>query len=392
MLRLQSLDSLRGIAAIIVVMHHVALIVPGLAENRQSLLANGFAEPNSWLYLTPLKLLVSGPAAVLVFFVLSGLVLSLTSIRRDHDSYPVFMIKRVTRIWPPFAFSILASMLLAILLRGRPAVGAYRWIDMTWSDPASIKTLVSHLLMLGNSITLNVPMWSLVHEMRVSVIFPLLVWATVANWRMSLGFSVALALAIGTIFHLEHMRGTLVSVMMTMVYLFTFVAGIAIALHLNAIRARVSALSSRTHGLLWAVALFGICCAPYRTHWIGGLTEMIGLLVSSAGAALIVILCASEGRAFQALTGRVPAYLGRISYSLYLLHMVVFAAMLHAFSASVPLIILLPLAVGISIIAADLSQRFIETPATDAGRRLARRWGERHMSSRRPTPKGSGSR
>jgi peptidoglycan/LPS O-acetylase OafA/YrhL len=75
--RLRSLDGLRGVAAIVVVAYHSLLISPSLAE---IVVNNQPAEPGSFwdlLLHSPLRILIAGNEAVIVFFVLSGLVLTL---------------------------------------------------------------------------------------------------------------------------------------------------------------------------------------------------------------------------------------------------------------------------------------------------------------------------
>jgi hypothetical protein len=76
--RLPSLDGLRGVAALIVVVHHTLLTVPSLSV---AYFLDGPAAVRGskawWLSWTPLHLIWAGGEAVIVFFVLSGFVLAL---------------------------------------------------------------------------------------------------------------------------------------------------------------------------------------------------------------------------------------------------------------------------------------------------------------------------
>ena len=84
--RIKSLDGLRGVAALIVVFHHILLTVPSLA------LAYEFTEPHyahDWLDIltyTPLHLIWDGPAAVVIFF--STAVAGFTSAPKSLPSGP----------------------------------------------------------------------------------------------------------------------------------------------------------------------------------------------------------------------------------------------------------------------------------------------------------------
>ena len=140
-----SLDSLRGIAALVVVLHHVLLSIPGWGEERGDLLAHGFGRPRAWVYLTPLRLLVDGPAAVLVFFALSGLVLAFAFIKADGERYAPYAVKRFTRIWPPFAAAILVAIGLKALLDPQPVRALSSWFATSWVEPTTLKSVLGTL-------------------------------------------------------------------------------------------------------------------------------------------------------------------------------------------------------------------------------------------------------
>ena len=67
--RLKSLDGLRGIAALLVVMWHSALLVPAFCNDSLGLNV-------TWRWWDPLNIFRLGSEAVLLFFVLSGFVLT----------------------------------------------------------------------------------------------------------------------------------------------------------------------------------------------------------------------------------------------------------------------------------------------------------------------------
>lgn len=79
--RLSSLDGLRGIAAVVVLIHHALLTLPQLADAYYDM--DGLSEISlAWiLTYTPLHVFWAGAEAVSLFFILSGIVLTLPVLR-----------------------------------------------------------------------------------------------------------------------------------------------------------------------------------------------------------------------------------------------------------------------------------------------------------------------
>ena len=78
----------------------------------------------------------------------------------------------------------------------------------------------------------------------------------------------------------------------------------------------------------------------------------------------------SDPWAVRVMANRGLQYLGRISYSLYLVHLVVQLAIIHAFYGRFPLSVLVPVALILTVLAADLINRFIEQPSQRLSHRL----------------------
>ena len=110
--RLTALDGLRGLAAFVVVLHHITLIATPLIQP-----AAGTTAPLFglwwWLENTPLKLLSAGRESVLVFFVLSGVVVVLPALKRVDFSWPGLIASRLIRLllpaWAAIALAIAAA-------------------------------------------------------------------------------------------------------------------------------------------------------------------------------------------------------------------------------------------------------------------------------------------
>src|SRR5690606_25572931 len=113
--RISSLDGLRGIAALVVLLYHLTLVArPFLETGRTS---------NAWWWITetPLKLLTAGTEAVLVFFVLSGFVVALPAFRAGFN-WVGMLTGRMLRLYLPVWASLALSVALLQLV---PRTGSH---------------------------------------------------------------------------------------------------------------------------------------------------------------------------------------------------------------------------------------------------------------------------
>ena len=86
------------------VVHHAALTLPSLALQNQ---LPDRSSPAWWLAYTPLHLGWAGGEAVLVFFVLSGLVLALPHLREPRrGTWLPYYLKRAVRLYVPVAVAV----------------------------------------------------------------------------------------------------------------------------------------------------------------------------------------------------------------------------------------------------------------------------------------------
>jgi peptidoglycan/LPS O-acetylase OafA/YrhL len=134
--RLHTLDSLRGLAALAVVFGHCLRVFPEFGTRP-------YPGPVSWagfvLKRTPLAVLVDGHVAVLIFFVLSGLVLSLPFQQGRMPSYGVFIGKRVARLYPPYLAAVVLGAVLSRLFADRLPRGDSVWLlTGNWAEPMDV--------------------------------------------------------------------------------------------------------------------------------------------------------------------------------------------------------------------------------------------------------------
>lgn len=367
--RFTVLDSLRGLAALAVVFWHLALTLLDAPAGSPYRLG---AEVAGFWRLSPLYPLIAGREAVIIFFILSGFVLSLPWVRGQRVPYGPFFVKRVCRIYLPYLATVALTFAAYALLGGRvvPELGA--WFNTPWQRDPSAAEVVNYALLVGSfeHEPYNIVIWSLVHEMRVSLAFPLLM-VPVMRWRWPVTLGAFLGVsALGTVLSATVGRGT--DYAGTLHYLVFFVVGALLAKHRADVVAWWRRGSRPLHLLLGAFAfalysyarvLSSFWNAP-RLAW-----DAEDLLVGVGAVVLIVWLLASRP------AGRVMEYpplvfLGRISYSLYLLHLLVLFSLVRVLPGS-NIYLLLPVALALSVGLAWLSYRVVELPSMRLGRYLA---------------------
>ena len=383
-MRVSELDSVRGVAAFVVLLHHLWMII--LPDQNTFPLA-GYPIPGGgtlatvafWISVTPLRLLFCGHAAVGVFFVLSGFALmkALENPRQRH--YTTFITRRFFRIYPPFGLAILSAAALSWLLHPQPLPTgdwpSLEWVNAYWTAPVTAQMVFGHLGMIataGYYNSLNSAMWTLVHEMRISLVFPLIAAAALLRPLWVLGAAV-LAFAMFSVTHLtqalashvqpESAAELFLSLLQTLRYLVFFVFGI-----LTATRApQISAWLERRRGikpLLWIASVL-LLAIPYTK----GYTE----LLYAVGSFLLLNLCLNSDTARALLRHQTLQWLGRISYSLYLTHLVVLLAVVYTLYGVVPMWMILLLVLVLSLVVATIFHHAVEMPSARLGKRMAGR-------------------
>ncbi len=332
-IRYTELDALRGVAALTVIFHHFRLMWYGYGGGSQW-----------WQKL--ISLFTAGHEAVMLFFLLSGFVLSVPLLRGKGQAYPVYLTRRVLRIYGPYFFALVLALAGAAIWHGPLARGA--WANMTWSQPVRPRLVLAHVLMIGNydSQQYNTAFWSLVVEMRVSIVFPLLFWV-VDRARAWVALAGALLGTLATAIVIHHHPGWQ-RTLSTLEYAMIFVCGIMLAKHIERVNAWYRGLPSLARMALVPTAVllytWGSRMGEFDRRPDGQDQVFITL-----GAVGYMILALNAPWAKRALGTPAARFLGRISYSLYLVHGTVLFALAHALGDRVSVWTQLVLFAGISI-------------------------------------------
>jgi peptidoglycan/LPS O-acetylase OafA/YrhL len=158
--------------------------------------------------------------------------------------------------------------------------------------------------------------------------------------------------------------------MVTLHFASLFVVGSLLARNRIEVRDYYRSLSKRWRIGLSVIAVFLIIYGagpPIVRAWIGDFSDWFIVM----GLVWLLVLALSSETLTGILRSSIPQFLGRISYSLYLIHATVLFALVHLSFGHMPLLLLFPVYVGLSIGLAVIMHRYAEVPAIDLGRRLA---------------------
>lgn len=381
--RLAALDGLRGLASVVVLLHHIALLHPAVAAIY--LFGAPPPAPGSALWVltgTPLQLLVSGQEAVLVFFVLSGLVVALPALRAGFDWF-AYLPRRLVRLVLPVAGSVGLATLIVLVTRPDASRASSAWVAASIGSPDP-RTVLLDLDLLYGAFVLNNPLWSLRWELVFSILLgAYVVVGLLARGRRGLILTAAGAAAVMAVGRgLDHEP---------LYYLAVFLLGTVLAVRLDDVRRLTELRPGRSGTALWwlalVVALLALCSRWIIWPWFpGAITSSsaagdVAGVVAAFGAAMVVLIAAAWPGAARVLEWRPVRWLGRVSFSLYLVHVPILVgvgAVVGAVAGPerwwLTAVIAAPVALGV----AELFTRFVEMPSHRLSKRVgaaaARRW------------------
>lgn len=314
--KLTAVEAIRGLACLQVVLSHLALVFwPWLHAFW------GVADPvehpvQRAIHDAPFGALYSGSTAVYVFFVLSGFILTHVAVGRSPRDIAGLVLKR----YPRLALPVLASCLFAFALISLVSVDMSDlsvWIqgygDFDSSLPGAIRNALWDAFVTGES-RYNPVLWT----MRIELLGSWLVFAlclALTRWprhRPAWLAITAIAIALAGAWHVTDTQMTL--------GLASFIVGAAIQQFGRPVRTGPMLLV-----LAAGLYLAGVHVTSASYAWMHALGDGAyegGNFI--AGALLVFALVNNAGFARWS-TGRVPLFLGKVSFAVYLVHLAVIA-------------------------------------------------------------------
>jgi peptidoglycan/LPS O-acetylase OafA/YrhL len=366
--RLRHIDALRAIAALLVLWLHVAETFVVLDPSGRS--------GGRWLY-DIVRSIDVGRVGVVTFFLISGFVVPF-SLRSDRSA-PVaeFVIKRFFRIYPAYWLSVPLGVLSGFWLWGRAFGGRDFLLNLT---------LLQDLFGAQSAEGLY---WTLLVEL---VFYALCIVLFLARSLDSMRRVCMLAIALGVVFSLAMLMQWQGRPLMSTPAAF-WPLNLSIMFCGTLYRRCVVEGGAAQDPLLRAgvagLFAFYLMVFPFCAVLVAGF-ERNAAIAYALGVLLFVV-----GVSVVRIATRLTDWLGRISYSIYLFHPVVFMSLLwwlQRLPATSPwrnlhLGIYLLVNALLTAALATLVYRFVEKPGIELGRRCAARWSRRRPVAAQPLPR-----
>ncbi|WP_257450571.1 acyltransferase family protein [Archangium lipolyticum] len=346
--RMTLVDGLRGFAALAVVLPHAV----GL------FIFAGSGALSEWM----VRVADFGHRGVEVFFALSGFVIafSLRHTRLSPRGIGQFILRRSLRLDPPYWVALglfCGYLLLRAAMTGKPA------------ELPSAPHLLSHLLYLQDVLgygQLNIAFWTLCIEFQFYLAFAVLLGCAQALSRWSgrdgvltMFFSVLFVVSLAWPMGLVEMRSHQPHMMYLPSHVFIFLAGAL----------TWWTLEGRLPRAVWYAFVLGL--------WGLFLWKLDSRVFVTAATSSILYAAGRSHRLYTWLAARPLQYLGRISYSIYLVHVPLCMLLLAVKVRIAPPSDLVSLAfLGVcyaaSIAAAHVLYTWVEAPCLEWTKRLKR--------------------
>ena len=361
---LTALDSLRGLAAVSVVLFHIRLLAETVASG--PLFTLGFAD-NSYLMVD-------------FFFVLSGFVIALNYAERipDPPAAARFLWLRFWRLYPLH----LAFLLVMLAIEGAKWLAQTR-LGIEFADaPFAINggwAFVNNLLLaqsfhLEPALTFNIPAWSIGAEFYTYIVFALILLTT---RRL---MAVAALIVVASCLFLARVSPDGLYVMADYGFircLFGFFLGVLGCGVYRRMPRLATAATERSAYLAAAAILLVILLLSWKP------APAFDFAVPPLATVVVVTLALAHGTPLaRFLSARPLAWLGTVSYSIYMSHWAVLLVITNllqkldidvthlfgngAFADTVLIAICLAPVLALS----HLTYRYIETPFRDWSRRV----------------------
>jgi peptidoglycan/LPS O-acetylase OafA/YrhL len=324
--KLVELEAARGIAALVVLMHHSLL---GFAPRLEGLF---FPAERFGLFGTPLYTFVNGAASVTLFFVLSGFVLTYRAIGSQNSSgIGLAILKRWPRLACPVVVVSLASGLLvwAGMYTNVPAAEITKstWLkgwfaSYPYSTSPPLAAIEEGLLgtFLNGRAYFNGNLWTMYYEFFGSFLSLGLALVVIELRRPWLSILLSVGLFILTLYQARLFGPFIAGVIAAQIYsqpgFVRIRLGLGSALPIGIVTFLLFGFKDSIEG-----RAFGFYAILNQVQGIPMAT--LAVLFHTIGAILIMWLLTACTSCKRLFSGRIGVWLGRMSFPIYLTHLLV---------------------------------------------------------------------
>jgi peptidoglycan/LPS O-acetylase OafA/YrhL len=242
--------------------------------------------------------------------------------------------------------------------------------------------VLQHLLIVGplHWAQFNTAFWTLIVSMRISIFFPILCYLVLRSKPL---VSILAAASCASVVTWYQLHGGLNTYTITLHVTGFFIIGILMARFKDTLFGWASALSERRKAAYLVIAFFiywysGIAlrlfCKRYISSAISGLVVFDWAI--AVGSIMLLILSVRFSPFSRFLMSRIPQFLGKICYSVYLLHGTVLFVLLYTLSHKLPPFVIFLIYVPSVLCVSSLFHYAIEKPSMNFGRSITRRTPE----------------
>lgn len=388
---LSKLDGIRGIAAVIVIFSHALFwYYPAMHLGQRT---NGRPLDGIEWFDSPFSFFYRGGFSVSMFFILSGLVLTY-SISRHTDvlgSIRKASVKRYIRLGVPVAASVLIGCILMKLgvyeapdISPPPVLSTPYLFNATWNG--AIHDAIYGALALGDS-RYNYVLWTI----QIELIGSFAIFAAFAlfggNSLVYRIFCIAAFLALSA--------STNKTVMYTSLF---FLGSMLITFRFSEEKTSGIRTATCLVGLLVGLYLAGFHSASASYALLGNMTRSLSavtgyqpswlLIMPALGGLIILLSVLNAQRAFAVLDCTPMKWLGKLSFSLYLLHTFILVVVAQFFTKHfgigfASMILTLITTITLTLIASYFFHLKVDLPAIT----LANKFSSLLLDSKSKSPK-----
>ncbi|MDQ7003394.1 MAG: acyltransferase [Ghiorsea sp.] len=344
------MDGVRGMAAFAVALGHL-LDTQASGWLHEILIYSDFPIVN---------LLWNGSAAVALFFVLSGYVLTLgmQKVNCANQRWLLgYLIGRVSRIALPFWGAMLLSWCLIEIFCDFQVLQniSSQWLSHMWFNGDGLYEQLWKqvaLILPGTEHRLIPQGWTLTVELQVSLLLPFIFLGM--SKRMVL--TVVVTLVLGVLLH--------------QTFVFHFLMGMLLGVYGLRITIFLQALLEYQK---WLLFLSGLLLLSSTWQPAGKLGEVLFWLLNGTGAVVMIAVGSELKGVVYFFKSRPLSFLGKISYSFYLTHTLIYLTFLAylspLFSPTVVILVLMLLA----LLTASMFHFAVEIPSIHIGKYFRRK-------------------